>query len=60
MVDSYQIIRKINMKEDLHPVGSLVHVLKILNGGLGLITGHVMKISKYSVLKVNSLDALTQ
>ena len=46
MVDSYQIIRKINMKEDLHPVGSLVHVLKILNGGLGLITGHVMKISK--------------
>lgn len=57
MVDSYQIIRKINMKEDSHPVGSLVHVLKILNGGHGLITGHVMKISKYSVSKVKSLDA---
>ena len=57
MVDLYQIIRKINMKEDLHPVGSLVHVLKILNGGLGLTTGHVMKIFKYSVSKVKSLDA---
>ena len=54
MVDSFQKIGKINMKGASHPVGSLVHVLKILNGGHGLIIGHVTKISKYNVLKVKS------